>query len=155
MRELTLTVDGEAADGLYATPRGTAPANAFAAAAQEDIEEAFGGTFEEKPEVYLDRTVVARADDIAASGVRGVVVVHGAADGLVPYDQSRELAAALRARGVPVHFSTVLTRPVGTGAGTTIDGYVPVPHESPFAGHGTESDETRADQPEGLLKGAG
>lgn len=115
--------------------------NTFAVNAQQDIERQMGGTFEEVPATYLERTVVARVDDIAASGVGGVVIVHGLADGLVPYDQSRELATALRARGVPVQFFTVGTRGEGE-SGTTIDGYVPVPHESPFAGHASESSET-------------
>jgi hypothetical protein len=91
--------------------------------------------------VYRARTVTARVDEIAASGVRGVVMVHGVGDGLVPYDQSRELATALRARGIPVQFFTVGTRTEETEAGTTIDGYAPVEHESPFAGHADEASD--------------
>lgn len=45
--------------------------NEFAAHAQADIEREMGGTFEEVPDVYLERTVVNRAGDIAASGLRG------------------------------------------------------------------------------------
>jgi acetyl esterase/lipase len=113
--------------------------NAFASMAQGDIEAEMGGTFEQVPAAYLDHTVTARVDDVAASGIGGVVMSHGVGDGLVPYDQSRELAAALRARGVPVQFFTFGTRADGTEAGTTLDGYIPAAHDSPFAGHGNEN----------------
>jgi dipeptidyl aminopeptidase/acylaminoacyl peptidase len=118
-----------------------ASGNAFAVNAQADIEREMGGTFEEVPDTYLDRTVVRRVDDVARSGIGGVVIVHGVGDGLVPYDQSREMATALRANGMPVQFFSVGTRPSGTEAGTTIDGYVPVAHESPFAGHASEASD--------------
>mgnify|MGYP006210209499 CR=1 FL=1 len=49
----------------------------FAANAQEDIEKEMGGPIEEAPETYLDRAVVTHVDEIAASGVKGVVLVHG------------------------------------------------------------------------------
>lgn len=119
--------------------------NAFAANAQQDIEEEMGGTFEEVPEVYLERTVVTRADDIAASGLRGVLLVHGVDDGLVPYNQSREMAAALHASGVAAELYTVLTREDGTEPGTTLTGTVLGPtgqYESPFAGHASEASTT-------------
>jgi acetyl esterase/lipase len=115
--------------------------NAFAIQARDDIEREMGGTFEQRPDVYRAHTVTARVEDIAASGVRGVVIVHGIGDGLVPYDQSRELATALRARGIPVQFFTVGTRTEDTEAGTTLDGYAPVAHESPFAGHASEASD--------------
>jgi acetyl esterase/lipase len=116
--------------------------NAFAIQARDDIEREMGGPFEQRPDAYRAGTVTARVDEIAASGLRGVVMVHGVGDGLVPYDQSRELATALRARGIPVQFFTVGTRSDGTEAGTTIDGYAPAEHESPFAGHASEASDT-------------
>jgi hypothetical protein len=80
---------------------------------------------------------------VARSGVAGVVMVHGVGDGLVPYDQSAELAALLRARGVPVGFTTVATRSEGSEPGTTLDGYLPIPgHTSPFGGHASEASTT-------------
>ncbi|MEX0835247.1 MAG: hypothetical protein WD010_04100, partial [Nitriliruptor sp.] len=52
---------------IYQGARGLAAGgNAFAANAVEDIERQMGGTFEEAPATYLERTVVARAPDIAA-----------------------------------------------------------------------------------------
>ena len=120
-----------------------APGNAYARAAKEDIEREMGGTIAEVPERYREATLVARAEDIAASGVRSVTFVHGLEDGLVPYDQSRELAAALRRHDVPSDFFTVLTRGEGDD-GTTISGYAlgPAGQNSPFAGHGSEEDIT-------------
>lgn len=119
--------------------------NAYAQNATADIERQTGGTFEEVPEAYLERTVVARVDDIAASGVKGVIVVHGVDDGLVPYNQSRELVAALHAVRVPAQMHTVLTREPGTEAGTTGTGTFLGPtgqYQSPFAGHASEASET-------------
>jgi acetyl esterase/lipase len=118
--------------------------NGFAANAVEDIERQMGGTFEEVPDAFLERTVVTRADDIATSGIRGVVLVHGVDDGLVPINQSREMAAALQAAGVPVEMHTVLTREPGTEAGMTATGTVlgATGYESPLAGHASEASTT-------------
>lgn len=126
----------------YLAARQIAPANTFAANAVADIEEAFGGPIERVPQVYADRTVVNRVDDIAASGVKGVVMVHGVADGLVSYDESRQLQALLLAAGVPVELTTFVTRSSGSEPGTTVDGYVPTGQTSPFAGHASEASET-------------
>ncbi len=130
----------------YAEARGLASSgNTFAKNAQADIEREMGGTFEDKRDVYLSRTVVNRIDDIKASGVRGVVVVHAVDDGLVPYNQSRELVGRLRAVGVPADFFTVVTRGDKSEPGTTADGYVTgnVPgFVSPFAGHASEASKT-------------
>lgn len=119
--------------------------NAYASNAQADIERQTGGTFEQVPQAYQERTVVARVPDIAASGVKGVILVHGADDGLVPYNQSRELAAALHAARVPTQMHTVLTREEDTEPGTTITGTILGPtgqYTSPFAGHGSEASQT-------------
>lgn len=119
--------------------------NAYAANATADIERQTGGTFEQVPEAYLERTVVARVPDIAASGVKGVILVHGVDDGLVPYNQSRELAAALQAARVPAQLHSVLTREPGTEPGTTGTGTflgATGVYESPFAGHASEASQT-------------
>ena len=137
-------VDVEGAVNVTETWTGAtvlAPANEFAANATADIEEAFGGKPTEVPDVYAERTVVNRTDEIAAAGLKGVVVVHGVADGLVPYNQSRELTTLLRAQGVPVSMWTAVTKKEGTEAGTTIDGYA-IGEDSPFAGHASETSTT-------------
>jgi hypothetical protein len=101
-----------------------------------------GGTFEEKSSVYAERTIVNRTQDIAASGIKGVYIAHGVVDGLVTHDEGRQLQVLLRAQGVPVDEDAFLTRSKTSEAGTTLDGYAPVPHDSPFAGHASEVSTT-------------
>ena len=126
----------------YQEARALAPVNAFAAEAAHGIEVEMGGTFEEKAAVYADHTNVLRITDIAASGIKGVVMVHALDDGLVPYNQSREMRAALLASGKPVQFWTVGTCESGCERDTTIDGYANdyAPHDKVLAGHSNESD---------------
>jgi acetyl esterase/lipase len=126
----------------YQGARALAPFNEFAAHAQADIEKEMGGPFESKSSVYAERTVVNRTQDIAASGIKGVVIAHGVVDGLVTHDESRQLQALLRAQNVPVDMAAFLTHSEKSEAGTTIDGYAPVPHDSPFAGHASETSTT-------------
>jgi hypothetical protein len=86
---------------------------------------------------------VRRADDVAASGVKGVTLVHGADDGLVPYSQSREIQSRLRALGIPVDMITVGTRGEASEPGTTLTGSLGAPgYTSPFAGHADEASTT-------------
>ena len=138
-------VDVEGATNVLETYQGArvlAPANEFAANAVADIQEAFGGPFEEVPDVYAERTVVNRTDDVAAAGLKGVVVVHGVVDGLVTHDESRQLTTALRAQGVPVDMWAAVTRTEDSEPGTTLDGYAPTGQTSPFAGHASETSTT-------------
>ena len=118
--------------------------NTYAGNAAADIEQETGGTPAEVPDAYAERSVVMRTDDIAGAGLKGVVVVHGVDDGLVPYNQSRELVAALRAEGMVVDDTTVGTRG-DAEAGTTLSGNVfgPAGQTSPFAGHGSEVSTTQ------------
>jgi acetyl esterase/lipase len=127
----------------YQGARALAPVNEFAAHAQADIEKEMGGSFESKPSVYASRTVVNRTQDIAASGIKGVVIAHGVIDGLVTHDESRQLQALLRLQGIPVDMAAFLTHSKTSEAGTTVDGYAPVPHDSPFAGHASETSTTQ------------
>lgn len=124
----------------YLAARMLAPANEYIAGAKEDIEEEMGGPIEQVPERYREASVVTRAGDIAASGVRGVVLIHAAEDGLVPYDQSREMATALDAEGVPLDFYTVLSKGDGE-SGTTLIGNSGCECD-PFAGHAGEESTT-------------
>jgi acetyl esterase/lipase len=127
----------------YQAARRLAPVNTFAANATADIENEMGGPFETASSTYLERTVVNRTQDIAGSGIKGVFIAHGVGDGLVSHDESRQLELLLRAQGVPVDEAAFVTRSKNSEAGTTLDGYVPVPHDSPFAGHASEVSTTQ------------
>jgi len=125
----------------YAGASVLAPANEFAARAKADIEQEMGGsTPAQDPAGYADLAVVTHADEIAASGVKGVVMVHALEDGLVPYNQSREILPLLVAGGVPTEMYTVAGKGKGE-SGTTITGYTGQ-GASPFAGHASEKSDT-------------
>ena len=130
----------------YNEARLLAPANATAANAKADIEQEMGGTFEQVPQVYAERTIVNRADDIAASGVKGVLLIHGLDDGLVPPNQSREMTAVLRQQAVPTEMTTISFRDEATEQDTTITGYAAGQadpnYRSPLAGHASERSTT-------------
>jgi acetyl esterase/lipase len=130
----------------YLEARGLAvTGNATAKTAVAEIEQEFGGPFESNQGTYLANSVVTRAEDMKASGLKGVVMVHDVDDGLVGYNQSPEMAARLRQVGIPVDFWTALTHGPGSEAGTTLDSYVTgnIPgFESPFAGHASEASDT-------------
>ncbi len=127
--------------------RGVAPVNAGGAVAQAEIEKETGGSIESVPTEYTGRSNVARVQDIAASGVKGAVLVQAVEDGLVPYNQSLEMTTALRANGVPTDLYSVARRdPSQTDPGheqTTILGIVPgMGPMDPLAGHGWEGSNT-------------
>lgn len=131
----------------WAEATAVAPAVPFAAKARDDIEAQHGGTFFEQPQSYMNGAVVLRSPDIAASGIKGVAIVHGFDDGLVPYNQARELAAALRLQGVPTDVYNALRRGAGENSGenTTLTENALGPTgqwSEPLAGHGTESSQT-------------
>lgn len=130
----------------YFQARALAPSgNTYIKNALEDIEREMGGPFESRSETYLERSVVTRADDIKASGLKGVVMVHGVVDGLVGYNQTPELYTLLRQQGIPVDLWSAVTRGEESEPGTTLDGYATsyVPgFVSPFAGHASEASES-------------
>jgi dipeptidyl aminopeptidase/acylaminoacyl peptidase len=130
----------------YTEARAVAPGNAFAGQAQEDIEAETGGTLEQNPQPYLDRCVVCRVDEIKESGVRGVVVIHGFDDGLVPYNQAREMASALLQAGLPTDMISVGRKNSAPDRDTTLTGAVvgavDENYNSPLAGHASEKSQT-------------
>jgi hypothetical protein len=121
--------------------------NTFAKNAKEDIEREMGGPFAQRSDVYSNRTVVNRVDDIRAAGLKGVVLVHGAGDGLVPYNQAQEMSSRLHQVGIRSDFFTVGTRGPSSEPGTTLDGTViggiDPAYTSPLAGHASESSDTQ------------
>ena len=144
-------VDIEGVNNLteeYFVARGVAPVSAGGALAQQEIEEENGGSFEQVPDKYAEISNVARAPDM--SGLKGAVIVNAVDDGLVPTNQSPEMAAALNLVGVPAHLFTVLGNG-GAETGTTFTATAGDPafgaagqtYTSPFAGHGWEGSDTQ------------
>jgi pimeloyl-ACP methyl ester carboxylesterase len=142
---------------LEATAVG-ASGNAFASHAKADIEKECNGTPSDAPQCYQDLTVLLRTQDIAASGLKGVIAVHGVDDGLVPHDQSEEMTSALRAAGIPTDYYIALRRndwqnPATADAegGTVLssNAFGPVfgaagqTYPAPLAGHGWEGSNTQ------------
>jgi acetyl esterase/lipase len=129
----------------YMEARAIAPANAFAQQAKADIEAETGGPIEQEPEAFQQRTVVARIDDVAGA-IRGAVVIHGLDDGLVPYNQGREMASSLRAAGVDTDMITVGLKDEDSERETTLTGYaggaIDPNYRSPLAGHASEKSTT-------------
>ncbi len=131
----------------YLIARAVAPVNAGGALAVQELEEENGGAPYEVPEKYVEITNVARAPDM--TGLKGVVLVGGADDGLVPANQNFEMLLALNAVEVPAHYYAVLFRG-GAEAGTTATAIALGPifsgagmsYESPLAGHGWEGSDT-------------
>lgn len=130
----------------YTEARALAPGNAFAARAYQDIKAETGGDIEQQPQAFADRAVVNRVDDIAAANLDGVVVVHGLNDGLVPYNQSRELVPLLVAHQIPTEMFNVTTRDGDSEKETTATGYVTdnvdKAFTAPLAGHASEKSST-------------
>lgn len=129
----------------YTEARAAAPAIEFAQQAQEDIEAETGGPFEQEPQAYEERTVVARIGDVA-DAIHGAVVIHGLDDGLVPYNQGREMASTLRAAGVDTDMITVGLKDEDSERETTLTGHaigaVNPGYTSPLAGHASEKSTT-------------
>ena len=142
-------IDVEGAVNVIETYAGAsllAPVNAFAKNAKEDIEAEMGGTFEQVPAEYQRRAVVTRMDDIQAAGLHGISVIHGLDDGLVPYNQGREMAELSAASGIPTRMFTIGTKDCESERETTASGYavdqVKPNYNSPLAGHASEKSTT-------------
>jgi hypothetical protein len=113
-------------------------ASATAASAVSDIDAECGGTPADNPGCYQELTLTTRPQDIAASGVKAVAMVHAVEDGEVPNDQTRQLSTELRALGLTTDVYNVLRRNAGeTGSETTItsDAGSAIAAQDPFAGH--------------------
>lgn len=110
--------------------------NPTAVRAAAAIEEETGGTPATAAPEYVKRSAALRVGEFVGLE-KGVILTHGLNDGLVPYDQGREMVAALRAHGFKADFYTVVRGEPGQ-EGTTLTGYTPLGGLG-FAGHGTES----------------
>ncbi len=122
-----------------------------------------GGTPNEVPDEYRRRTVVMNADRIAQAGLKTMTIVHAINDGLVPYNQAREMATTAVQAGIPTQLFTVVRkspehgdgdntrgRPGGnnpdyTGTNTFLgggDGHTDEANVVDLAGHAADFDET-------------
>jgi hypothetical protein len=124
---------------LYEAANAGQAISPFVAQVKEDIEIENGGTPQTRPAEYRFRTVVTRTDDIAASGLKGVILIHAREDGLALYPQAQELSQLLREQGVPTDFYTVGSRGPDDDPDTTLAGYGGV--DTGQAGHGPEVSE--------------
>lgn len=130
----------------YAEARAVGVAVPFAADVADDIEDDAGGTPAEVPQAYVERSPALNAEAMAAAGLESAVVVHAVNDGLVPYDQAREMADALVDAGVPVELHTILRDGPDQTSGTTPTSHALDPSEDPneqhldLAGHASEAD---------------
>jgi hypothetical protein len=121
--------------------------NATGQTAKAEIETEFGGTLQQQPQAYLHGTVVARADDIKASGLGGVVIVHGTDDGTVGSNQSEEMFARLVQEGIPTDFFSVGRHTADQSKGNTLEDTFTLSsripgYSSPLTGHGGEQDQS-------------
>lgn len=116
------------------------------AGATRDIEAETGGPIDQRPDEFTSRTNVLRADDMKAAGLKGVVLVHGVDDGLVPHNQSQEMFAALTAIGIPAQFFVVTLKSDESERETTataiVLNHVDGNYRSPLAGHASEMSTT-------------
>ena len=91
-----------------------------------EIEEDFGGTYEERTEFYERHSIVNLAPDIKASGIKGVVLVDARDDPLLGYSQNTKMFERLRGVGVRSQFFTVNPSGVPLGHGDETDRTHPV-----------------------------
>lgn len=106
-----------------------------------EMERDTGGNPATCPAAFQRRSPVLRTADIAAAGVKAVVVTHAVNDGLVPYNQSALFVPAMVAANVPTSFFTILRAEPGQDPGTVGTDLAGVPNIPNLAGHGWEGDE--------------
>ncbi|HEV7886704.1 MAG TPA: prolyl oligopeptidase family serine peptidase [Acidimicrobiales bacterium] len=136
-------IDIEGVNNLIETYMEARVALPSAAAA---IEAQTGGPLESHPDEFRARTNVLHASDMKAAGLKGVVLVQGVDDGLVPYNQSQEMFAALTAARIPTQYFTVTLKSDESERETTLSGAVAnnvqPGYRSPLAGHASEMSTT-------------
>lgn len=129
----------------HAEATAAAAVNETAAKARDGIERDTGGTPVECPLAYQRRSPALHAVDMQLGGIRAATVIHAVNDGLVPYNQGREMASALATALIPTQFFTVLRVTFeGQNPGTTgtslIFGPAGADDPSGLAGHASEAD---------------
>ncbi len=86
-----------------------------------EMENDAGGTPDAVPGEYQRRTVVMNVNRIADAGLETVTLIHAINDGLVPYNQVREMALAASQAGLPTQLFTVVRKDPSHGQGDNPD----------------------------------
>lgn len=128
-------------EGLTNLVETYAAAKAVGHRAANDIEVDTGGTPLTATAEYQRRSTALRPADLADHGLEGVTFIHSINDGLVPYDQARELSDGLAGLGVEWDFHTVLRGPCAE-QGTTGTGQLGLFNPLCLAGHASEKSST-------------
>ncbi len=120
-----------------------ATGNETAQAAQAGIERDTGGIPVQCPLAYQRRSPVFQAALMKQAGIKAATVIHAVNDGLVPYNQGRQMAAALTTATIPTQFFTIVGVFPGQNPGTTGTGTLGAGDADPYlnlAGHASEAD---------------
>nr|MBV6629497.1 prolyl oligopeptidase family serine peptidase [Oceanococcus sp. HetDA_MAG_MS8] len=112
-----------------------------------DIEHDAGGTPLQVPAEYVRRSGALNADMMAAGDLKTLTMTHAVNDGLVVYNQAREMATAAAAFGIPTQLWTVLRvapeQDTGSQLTAAITGFIGAPDPTQplgLSGHGWEGD---------------
>lgn len=113
----------------------------------EDMANDAGGTPAEVPDEYRRRSGALNASVMAQGGLRTLSLMHAVNDGLVVYNQGREMAAAAAAVGIPTQLWTVTRVAPEQESGSTLSAAItgffgaPDPTEAlDLSGHAFEGD---------------
>ncbi|MHB8584760.1 MAG: alpha/beta hydrolase family protein [Thermoplasmatota archaeon] len=138
-------VDAEGAtsmDETYVEANAVSSQAAIASQTVAEIEAECGHTHPADPVCLVHESALPHAADMQAEGLRGAMLIHDVNDGLVPYDQSAEMAGALKALQIPTSVTTVLRGNDGD-LGTTATSYAGQQDVLDLAGHSDESSNTQ------------
>lgn len=134
------------AEGIANLAETWAEATAVDQTSAKEIETETGGTPATAPDAYRARSVaLLTPQQLQATGLPAVAVVHDLDDGLVPYNQTLEARAAFVAAGIATRTYDVVFKDSCTqGNQTTATSYVPVPADEQLclAGHANENDSS-------------
>ncbi len=124
-------------EGVHSMLETYQAASAAGSEAAEWIEAESGGPYHPvtNHQPYAERTNIMQTAAIEAAGLQRVVYLHAVADGLVPYNQSRQMSRALQ---VPSEFYTLTSAGEGSD-GTSWTDYL-ADGDGPLAGHASERD---------------
>lgn len=109
-------------EGLVNLNESWLEAKAALPAAAEAMERDAGGTPADQPQEYVRRSPALNAQTMKSGGLQAVAVIHGFNDGLVPYNQAREMTTALILAGIPTQMINVIFDGPEQTSGTTLTG---------------------------------